>query len=183
MSTNGNQQPKNITPKKICTGCGLGCLGMIGIVVIAFIILYSSTAVNMFKINFVGRENLSYKGQKVVQIADQQGLPATENNIAPKTNGVYKNPTIGMGLRFKTKFGKYDLGDGKVDLVLLSDESKCLHFKVVACGESLYDIIDNKGKRWGFASVINDGKELMLIDQGKHTFFKFNKDPRKRKKK
>ena len=182
MTPSNNQQiKKNGTNKKIFLGCGCGCLGVIIISLIVILILFGSSIMGFFRV-MGDSENMTYRGKKVTQIADQQGLPVTQDNLAPKTNGVYKCSDIEMGLRFKTEFGKYTFGSGKVDLVLLSDETKCLHFKVESCGKSMYEIIDNRGMSWGFVSVIDKGETLILNDKGKLTVFKFSRDPRKRKK-
>ena len=170
--------------KYIGFGCGCGCLGIIGIFVTIVIVLLilSGGRIGSYYALMTDPDNITYQGEKISQIAKREGLPYSLKNVGPDIDGVYKNKDLGVGLRFKTEFGKYSLGSGKVDLVLLDDETKNLHFTVKACGESLYDIFDHEGKHWAFCYVLKDQYYILVSDNGYLIEFKFERNPKRKKK-
>lgn len=95
----------------------------------------------------------------------------------PRIDGVYKNKEQGVGLQFMQTFSESDLGKtGKVEFVLLDNTKKRLKFKFTVCGESLYEITDDKGKHWCFVSVTKDRENVIMNDQGFIEMFEFDYD-------
>ncbi len=175
----------NKKARNIGLGCGCGCLS-IGVLIVGILfvvaLVYGGSISNFYAL-VVDPATLTYEGKKVSDIAKEQRLSGTKKNIAPRTDGTYRNKNYGLGLRFNKEFGQYTIGSGDAELVLLSDEKKRLKFKVNACGQSIYDLIDDRGKHWAFCSVGSDRKSLMLNDNGRLASFEFKSDPKEPKKK
>lgn len=164
-----------------CLGCGCGTLIFVAIVVAVVAIFFGDNISNVFN-GFSNPEEMTYQGKKVTTLAEEQRLYYDSDGNVPRTDGTYKNKKNGVGLRFKDKFRKNSTSTGSVELFLIDNPQNKLKFKATSCGCSLYDITDDQGKRWGFATVGKDATVLFINDNGYIVSFEFNRDPKKDKK-
>lgn len=121
-------------------------------------------------------ETMTYNGQTLGELADENGFPTVYYDERPKEGAIYRNDEMGINIRFN--YMKFKEGD-YIGMMTLSGASsgQMLTFRMSSCGCSIYHL-DNPddGSMEAFAFVYRDAERILVGADGDVQEFKLSEE-------